>query len=705
MLRNDNNFVFESDDCIKTLTITIAGKEYNYEQGSIKLSEGLNSSSLLDFKNTEGSSIKFNIIDFENNVKGIQGNPMIVTLKGELNGYSQTIRIGTFTCEEPVKVDDTRVEVIGYDYMKKFDIDVSSWWNSLKFPISIRNLLISLCEHVGVDYIIEPTFTNSDYMIAARENSTINVIQEEIDNNWRSQHFGEVTQEEQIITTKTTSAPFTTNSLKGRELLGYINEVTASYWRVDRLGRIKQYSLFREAIYPADNIYPANDLFPIEDSDTRYGNDKIASTAVYDYTAPIVDKLVITSSENDVGVIVGEGTSAYRIENNPLLYTTSDSALRPYAQKIYDVLSTICFVPTHIDVKYLPFIEVGDKIGIKTPKGTVSTFYVFNRDVSNFPYGLETITCDSEKTREVHSGANKEFNRLYGLTHEIINTIEEWRSTITDWDKLLQSDIKQLSNSISLVVNKFGGSGNDKYVINSASIVLAINDDGGSRIQLTADTIDLDGVVKFINSKEGDGTFTTINGGTITTHTITAKEISTELFYAGWIYLNYDGTNSEAGIQFFEPNKNTFLKSDGTNFIFSVLGDVPFEISSDMSTHGYDAGSGVRIGNLWFMDIGAENITSSTGISPYETDMYQLGGTNNRWSKGRFTALYINENEVVPSDDHIGQTNLGTSSKPFNEVHADRVYANGTDLLAYISDLEDKIDDLQRQINNLGGVI
>ncbi|MFR5731229.1 MAG: hypothetical protein ACLUD2_03980 [Clostridium sp.] len=41
-------------------------------------------------------------------------------------------------------------DVTALDYMSKFDADVVEWYNSLAFPLSLRDFRASLCKYLGV---------------------------------------------------------------------------------------------------------------------------------------------------------------------------------------------------------------------------------------------------------------------------------------------------------------------------------------------------------------------------------------------------------------------------------------------------------------------------------------------------------------------------------------------------------------------------
>jgi len=85
----------------------------------------------------------------------------------------------------------------------------------------------------------------------------------------------------------------------------------------------------------------------------------------------------------------------------------------------------------------------------------------------------------------------------------------------------MNSAIEQKANEINLVVNQKL----DQSDFNSASIMLAINNDGVSSASINANKININGVISAINNN----TSTTINGNKITTGTITASQVASDI--------------------------------------------------------------------------------------------------------------------------------------------------------------------------------
>ena len=153
---------FKSDDFKGNFTLTIGNTNYtpsNILSNSTSLIESLCSSENIDFNSVEKSELTTTLINIDTTISDLLGSTLTLT-QTVLN---ETIPYGVFTIVDVVNDGDYLYEITAYDNLHKFDVDVSAWWNDeLTFPITVRNLLISLCTKVGVSYNFPSSFTNSE---------------------------------------------------------------------------------------------------------------------------------------------------------------------------------------------------------------------------------------------------------------------------------------------------------------------------------------------------------------------------------------------------------------------------------------------------------------------------------------------------------------------------------------------------------------
>lgn len=302
--------------------------------------------------------------------------------------------LGYFTVAEAVRIDDTKYKLTLYDRMKKFEVDVSDWFNALKFPITLKGLYISLCAKIGVNYESQ-TFTNENYVIQKSAN---------------------------------------VEGVTGRDVLAWIAEAAGAWAQFNNTGKLQL------------KFYTQTDRV-IERKEKMFG-----SAFVADYEVKSIDKLQIKATENDIGVIVGTGNNMYVIQNNPLFFANSDSVLRPAATALYNKLSLIRYTPFELtyDNRQVD-VNVGDIIKISVRRGLFSV--VVMEKVTN---GIKsTIKCTGEQTRNnKKTPITKVIKQIGGKIAEIVFNIEEFSSTFKDFQNNTESQFKQTADSIATKVSQ-----------------------------------------------------------------------------------------------------------------------------------------------------------------------------------------------------------------------------------------------------------
>ena len=407
---------FKSDEFHGDVSLTIGSHQYtanNILNGSTTITESISSGDDIDFRVVEKSCLETSLINISEGISDLKGQT--VTLSQRI--LNTDIPLGVYTIVDAVNNGDYLYKVTAYDNLSKFDVDVSDWWNNeVIFPISLRDLLISLCTEVNVQYDIPSEFTNSDFMV-----------------------------------TKNISVENAT----GTDFLGYIQEASASFIRASRTGVIKmiQISYAEEtSLYPSLTLYPSETLYPAISSTSEAVEHlpEITYTVpltmeklnIADYTVQKINRLQIRGSEEDVGTIVGTGSNTYVIEANPLFYSftgsTQDFAV---AQNIYRIISTLEYTPVSTKVKAQPYIEVGDLVKFVSFEGKEAYAPLLYRQMGGFLLNTDVVESKGREFRDTTvQSVNKTTKILNQRLHEVVNTVSEFRSTMT----LVQTEISDL---------------------------------------------------------------------------------------------------------------------------------------------------------------------------------------------------------------------------------------------------------------------
>lgn len=367
---NDLKQKYTGDLLPPDVVLNIAGTTYtnkDFTSGSLKIKESLCSKDTLDLTSVEASTLKVTIAKETGNVTGLIGKRITVK-QGALD-------LGVYTITNAKLSTDYTTDIECYDDLKKFvDTDVSDWWNTqLVFPLSLKDLLIKLCERVGVQTELPNAWTNSDMQV-------------------------------------TKTAYF--QNLKASELLGYIQEVSGTFFRMSRSGKLK-------AISPNKT--------PTEIPYTRLFNDATISDTV----TPAIEKLAIKSSEKDLGVSSGKADgNTYLILANPLLFGLSTAQMKSISDKLFPAYKWQAYKPCKASYKSLPYLEVGDWVKVTTFKGIVATFPIFSRELSDINLIADTVETKGKKEQKKTVSSAKQIQVLSWNVHEMENTLETFRSDI-----------------------------------------------------------------------------------------------------------------------------------------------------------------------------------------------------------------------------------------------------------------------------------
>lgn len=367
---NDLKQKYTGDLLPPDVVLNIAGTTYtnkDFTSGSLKIKESLCSKDTLDLTSVEASTLKVTIAKENGNVTGLIGKRVTVK-QGALD-------LGVYTIVNAKLSTDYTTDIECYDDLKKFvDADVSDWWNTqLVFPLTLKDLLIKLCERVGVLNELPNTWTNSDMQV-------------------------------------TKTAYF--QNLKASELLGYIQEASGTFFRMSRSGKLK-------AINPNKT--------PTEIPFTRLFNDATISDTV----TPAIEKLAIKSSEKDLGVSSGKADgNTYLILANPLLFGLSTAQMKSISDKLFPAYKWQAYKPCKASYKSLPYLEVGDWVRVTTFKGIIATFPIFSRELSDINLIADTVETKGKKEQKKTVSSAKQIQVLSWNVHEMENTLETFKSKI-----------------------------------------------------------------------------------------------------------------------------------------------------------------------------------------------------------------------------------------------------------------------------------
>ena len=418
--------LYKQDSVDKQLNIAfdsgnITNSDIHSEE--FELEESLCSESQLRFGSCEASMIKFRISNIFTPLKD-----KWLTVTETLNHNTDTpFQFGEYKVYSDTPTADRRYrDVVAYD--KMYDIintDLTEWYNSL-FPtddteVTLKEFRTSLMTYLGVEQE-DVTLVNDNMVI------------------------------------KKTIQP---TQLAGKDVVSAICEINGCFGHIGRDGKFHYVFLAKriQGLYPSNNLYPKDDLFPREQITNKIDKSLYIDCKYEDYLSQSITKLQIRKEENDIGVIYPGGTSTemdntYIVQDNFLIYGKSSSELNEIAQNLYDVISDTEYRPYEANVVGNPCLEVGDAIRLNTKYQIVES-YILNRTLKGVQGLRDSFSADGEEYYvEKVNAFETQITQLKGKTNTLERNIEETKSTITDVEKGLQSQITQTAESITQTIAK-----------------------------------------------------------------------------------------------------------------------------------------------------------------------------------------------------------------------------------------------------------
>lgn len=420
--------------------VNITNSEIHYEQFELK--ESLCSQSELTFGACEASQIKFKISNVFTSMVGMQ-LAVTTTLEGQKDA---PFSFGKYKVVSDKPTADRRYRnVTAYDAM--YDIlnaEVSGWYTSLTFPMTLRQFRDSFCSYVGVEQE-EITLINDAMM-----------VEKTID----------------------------PGELPGKTVIESICEINGCFGHIGRNGKLRYVVLEQmiEGLYPADDRYPADDIYPADPmGTTEVSRNNYISCQYEDFICQHIDKLQIRQEENDIGAISGTGNNCYIIEDNFLVYGKSAADLQTIADNVLSVIGVVWYRPAQAEARGNPCLEVGDGILLHTTRETIYT-YILQRTLKGIQALKDSYTAEGEEYRTGQvNGIMKSIIQLKGKSNVLTRTVEETKLELKDVNENLSAQISINAQQILTKVSK-------------DNIVSEINQTAES-IKIKAERIDLVGIV------------------------------------------------------------------------------------------------------------------------------------------------------------------------------------------------------------------
>ena len=348
----------------KVLTITFPDDNVTITNNdivseSLNLEESINEDNVLTFTGCIASRFSFEVADIIQDLRGHRLTASI-SIGGEA---AIPIFYGYVDTQDNLSHQDVVTKFEAYDPLvsRINEVDVTSWYNGLSFPRTVRNFRDAFFTYLGISQ-----------RTVSLPNDGLQMTGKTIDDE----------------------------AITGGQIVKYICQLNGVFGQFDRQGYFTYRKLtpITKALYPAVDLYPSPDLFPSRENSNADASSIYSAIRYEPFEVDKISKVNIVDSSGAIQGTYGSGSNAYTIADNPLAWAVNMTSA---AQNIYNAISQIWFVPSEIGAVGLPYIECGDILFINTMKNIVRS-YVLSRSLTGIQAIADAYRCPSDKRQPIY---------------------------------------------------------------------------------------------------------------------------------------------------------------------------------------------------------------------------------------------------------------------------------------------------------------
>jgi len=413
--------LFKSDNVHKDLEIRIPEAEIVIHNDdilceSMELQEAIETGNSLSFTGCIASSFKVDTVDIVADIEGMGIEVDIIVDDNIIPIFRGIIDTVTNTTHE-----EYTTEIMAYDALYRIcNTDVASWYNSLSFPITIRDMRNSFFNLFGIEQEID--FLPNDPMTV---NKTI---------------------DDSVI--------------EGAKIIKPLCQINGRFGRISRAGTFEYVHLVEgtEAIYPAEDLFPADDLYPHDENAVdNVSKAHYTSIKFENYDVDPITMVQLIGKEGNVIATSGERAAiqnVFTVKDNPLIYGKTGSELSSVAQNLYNTVRGLWYRPADITCIGLPYVECGDFV-LMVARRSIIRAYVLTRKLK----GVQSLKDDYSA-----KGTRRQPPYIPSIKQQVAanasaikaETERASESELTERNRAISAE-NNLNNSIGSVNNRVSG--------------------------------------------------------------------------------------------------------------------------------------------------------------------------------------------------------------------------------------------------------
>lgn len=364
---NETKNAYKSDASHKELVVRIPDANITLTnedilEDSLELKEAIESSGNLSFQGCIAASFKiecFNLVD-----DTLEGQWIEADITAD---NTETIPLFRgFIAEVTNKThEEFTTQIRAYDALYAINnMDVTAWYNSLNFPITVLNMRNSFFNYVGVQQ-------NPDYL----PNDGI-AVQKMIDDK----------------------------VIMGSKIIKAICQINGRYGRISRTGQFEYVHLVEgtEALYPREDLYPDDDIYPADEN----ALDNVTKAHYKDiefenYRVAVITKVQLIEKDGQIAATSGSGDNVYTLKDNFLIWGLSAQAKNAVAANLYNTIQGLWYTPAQVQCVGLPYVECGDFV-LMGARLSIVRAYVLSRTLKGIQALYDSFSADGDRKQPVY---------------------------------------------------------------------------------------------------------------------------------------------------------------------------------------------------------------------------------------------------------------------------------------------------------------
>ncbi len=362
----------------------------NIHTDSLTITDSLSSGEDLEFGSCEAAQMEVTVTGIDRDITGAE---CFVTLGFD----SWELLLGVFEIESTPKENDRNTrKIIAYDRMTLFDKDVAGWYNTLRFPMTLKDFRESLCDFVGV---------------RTPPSKIYNLINDSM----------------------TVEKTLDTVILNGRDVLRWICQINGVFGHFSAAGYLEFISIPKT---PVDTISTYREVTSEE------------------YSVPDIDTVHIRMEEGDIGGIsTGDGQNVLIVEDNPLVYGKTTSQMAAIANNIRTQVAELGYTPATASNSAMPWYEMGDRVILATSDGNVNTI-IMKRTMTGIQGMMEEWESTGTTERGQTFSIQTEIMRAKGMSAVLRRSVEEVSTEMHNYEEQTASKFTQTAAKIQAEVTR-----------------------------------------------------------------------------------------------------------------------------------------------------------------------------------------------------------------------------------------------------------